>query len=50
MPLLEVRDLRTHFDTDEGVLRAVDGLSLAVERGEVVGLLGRNGAGKLNPG
>src|SRR6185436_1355084 len=46
MPLLEVRDLRTYFHTDAGVARAVDGVSLAVERGEIVGIVGESGSGK----
>jgi peptide/nickel transport system ATP-binding protein len=45
-PLLDVRDLRTHFETDEGVARAVDGVSLAVEAGRTLGVLGESGCGK----
>ncbi len=43
---LEIRDLHTHFDTRAGVLRAVDGVSLTVGRGEVLGLVGESGSGK----
>ena len=45
-PLLEVRDLRTHFFTADGVVKAVDGVDLTVHRGEVVGLVGESGSGK----
>ena len=38
--LLEVRGLRTHFDTDRGLFRAVDGIDFAVGRGKTVGLVG----------
>jgi len=44
--LLTVRDLTVHFDTDEGVVQAVDGANLRVGPGEVVGLVGESGSGK----
>ena len=46
MALLEVKDLRTWFHTEEGVARAVDGVSFRVERGEVLGVVGESGCGK----
>ncbi len=45
-PMLEVRDLRTHFHTREGVVKAVDGLSYYVNAGECVGLVGESACGK----
>src|ERR1700754_5131798 len=44
--LLPVRDLKTHFATKQGVVKAVDGVNLEVRRGEVVGLVGESGSGK----
>ncbi len=44
--LLEVRGLKTHFDTRQGVVKAVDGASFSVKRGEVLGLVGESGCGK----
>jgi peptide/nickel transport system ATP-binding protein/oligopeptide transport system ATP-binding protein len=44
--LLEVRGLKTHFATDRGLFRAVDGVSFGVPRGRTVGLVGESGCGK----
>jgi peptide/nickel transport system ATP-binding protein len=44
--LLEVRDLRTHFLTRAGVVKAVEGVSFALNRGEILGLVGESGSGK----
>jgi oligopeptide/dipeptide ABC transporter ATP-binding protein len=44
--LLELRDLEVAFRTEEGVVRAVNGVSLALERGRTVGLVGESGSGK----
>ena len=44
--LLEVKDLRTSFFTDAGEVRAVDGVSFAVEPGKLMGLVGESGSGK----
>ena len=45
-PLIEIRDLHTQFFTDEGLARAVDGVSYTVGRGETLGVVGESGCGK----
>ena len=44
--LLEVKGLKTHFFTDEGVVRAVDGIDLYINKGETLGVVGESGCGK----
>jgi peptide/nickel transport system ATP-binding protein len=45
-PLLEIRGLKTHFATDDGMVQAVDGVDITIGRGETVGVVGESGCGK----
>jgi len=44
--LLEIRGLKTHFATDDGMVRAVDGVDLTIDSGETLGVVGESGCGK----
>ncbi len=45
-PLLDIRGLKTWFKTDDGMVRAVDGVDLHIDRGETLGVVGESGCGK----
>jgi peptide/nickel transport system ATP-binding protein len=45
-PLLSIEGLKTHFKTDDGMIHAVDGVDLAIQRGETLGVVGESGCGK----
>jgi len=45
-PLLEIRGLKTHFTTEDGIVQAVDGVDISIARGETLGVVGESGCGK----
>ncbi|MBI5183117.1 MAG: ABC transporter ATP-binding protein [Nitrospinae bacterium] len=45
-PILEIKDLKVYFDTDEGLIKAVDGIDLKIMKGTTLGLVGESGCGK----
>ena len=44
--LLDIRDLEVSYDTEDGIVRAVNGIDLQVRRGKTLGIVGETGAGK----
>ena len=48
--ILEVRDLKKHFDTPKGKLHAVDGVTFQIQKGKTLGIVGESGCGKSTTG
>src|SRR6187549_3860028 len=46
MALLDVKELKTYFRTDDGIVKAVDGVNFSVEKGKTLGIVGESGSGK----